>query len=145
MPKWYGQHAFVLTIEKLLRRGKNSEGLDRLVQKQAMTWWQWCHTSSFESQIEGNAPQRAWNCGFQPSTKTRRTWRNGCRPAATHLRNTLDTEARQLKRDGSEGDLGFTIDVTAVPIHDRRPSAISSTERQTIPRASAMLQAMEGT
>ena len=44
---WYGQHAIVVTIEKLLTRGKNGEGLDCLVQKLAITWWQWCHTSTF--------------------------------------------------------------------------------------------------
>ena len=33
----YGQHAIVVTIEKLLTRGKNSEGLDCLVQEFAET------------------------------------------------------------------------------------------------------------
>ena len=50
--KWYGQHAIVVTIEKVQTRGKNSDGLDCLVQKLAKTWWQWCHTSTFESQIK---------------------------------------------------------------------------------------------
>ena len=53
------QHAFVVTIEKLLRRGKNSEGLDCLVQRLAITWWQWCHSSNFETQIMVNTSQRA--------------------------------------------------------------------------------------
>ena len=56
---WYGQHAIVVTTETVQTRGKNSDGLDCLVQKLAKTWWQWCHTSTFESQLMGNASQRA--------------------------------------------------------------------------------------
>ena len=57
--QWHGQHAIVVTIEKVLTRGKNSEGLDCLVQKLTKTWWQWWHTSTCETQIKGNASQRA--------------------------------------------------------------------------------------
>ena len=38
------QPAFVITIEKLLARGKKSEGLDCLFQELAETWWQVCDT-----------------------------------------------------------------------------------------------------
>ena len=33
-----GQHAFVVTIEKLLTPGKKSEGLDCLIQELEKTW-----------------------------------------------------------------------------------------------------------
>ena len=54
---WHGQHAIVFTIEKVQTRGTNSDGLDCLVQKLARTWWQWCHTSTFDSQWTGKASQ----------------------------------------------------------------------------------------
>ena len=57
--QWYGHHAIVSTTEKVKSRGKISKGLDWLVKKLARTWWQWCHTSTFEPQRKGKVSQRA--------------------------------------------------------------------------------------
>ena len=44
--KWHGQHAIVVTIEKVHPRGKNGRGRDCLAEQLVKTWWQWCHTST---------------------------------------------------------------------------------------------------
>ena len=36
--EWHGQHALVLTIEKVHPRGKNGKGRDCLVQEHVKTW-----------------------------------------------------------------------------------------------------------
>ena len=63
-------------------------------------------------------------CAFQPATPyTKCVWKNVFTPATTHhaaqATKKSDREAGQSQRDGPEGDHGFTIDVTAVPHHEK--------------------------
>ena len=49
------QYAFVVTIEKLLTRGKRVMALTASFRK-LKTWCQWCHTNTFENPNVEHAP-----------------------------------------------------------------------------------------
>ena len=92
-------------------------------------WWQWCHTSTFESQIEGNAQRARLHVLWIPTGDTLKMayleeWLHASGDSSEE-QNTfyvpmlIRQVARQFKRERYEGDHGVTIDVTAVLQHER--------------------------